>query len=52
MTLVLQAHPQLVHLDEVGQDEADRVLQIALGPVAVAGREVVARLAGQIVAQE
>jgi hypothetical protein len=52
MTLVLQAHPQLVHLDEVGQDEADRVLQIALGPVAVAGREVVTRLAGQIVAQE
>ena len=52
MTLVLQAHPQLVHLDKVGQDEADGVLEITLGPLAVARRKAVASLAGQIVAQE
>lgn len=28
---VLQADPELIHLDEVGQDEADRVLKVAGG---------------------
>lgn len=32
MALVLQAHPELVHLDKVGQDEADAVLQISSRP--------------------
>ena len=31
MALVLQTHPKLVHLDEVGKHERDRVLQVALG---------------------
>ena len=31
MALVLQAHPELVHLDEVGKDERDGVLQVPLG---------------------
>jgi len=52
MALVLQAHPELVHLNKVGQDEADGVLEIALGPLAVARGKAVASLAGQIVAQE
>jgi hypothetical protein len=49
---VLQPHPQLVHLHEIGQDEADRVLEVALWPLAIASRKVVARLAGKIVPQE
>jgi hypothetical protein len=49
---MLQPHPQLVHLHEVGQNEANRVLQVALGPLAVARRQAVPCLAGQIVAQE
>lgn len=52
MSLVLQPHPQLVHLDEVGEDEADRVLEIAFGAVAVAHGQMVARLPGEIVSQE
>lgn len=52
VALVLQTHPQLVHLDEVCQDETDRVLQVALGAVAVAGGKVVACLAGEVVTQE
>jgi hypothetical protein len=52
MSLMLQPHPELVHLHEIGQNEADRVLQIALGPLAVALWKVVTRLAGEIVAQK
>lgn len=29
--LVLQSDPELVHLDEVGEDEAEAVLQVASG---------------------
>jgi len=49
---VLQPHPQLVHLYEIGEDEADRVLQIALGALAVSVRQTVARLASEVVAQK
>ena len=49
---MLQPHPQLIHLNKVGQDEANRILQIALGPLAVAGWEAVACLAGKVVAQK
>lgn len=41
---MLEAHPKLVHFHKVGQDEADGVLQIALGSFAIAGRQVVAGL--------
>jgi len=49
---MLQAHPQLIHLHKVGQDEADRVLQIALRTFAVACGQTVACLAGKIVPQK
>jgi hypothetical protein len=52
VALVLQPHPQLVHLHEIGQDEADRVLQVALRTLAVAGREAVACLTREVVSQE
>jgi len=29
MTLVLKANPELVHFDEVGEHEVDRILQIS-----------------------
>jgi hypothetical protein len=52
MSLVLQPHPQLVHLDEVGQDEADGVLEITLGPLAITRRKAVAGLTGKVVPQK
>ncbi|KAG7147093.1 hypothetical protein HYQ46_004095 [Verticillium longisporum] len=36
VALVLEAHPQLVHLDKVGEDKVDRVGEVAFGAVAVA----------------
>ena len=35
MALVLKTDPELVHLDEIGEDEADRVLEISTGSVEV-----------------
>ena len=32
VSLVLQPDPQLVHLNEVGDDEGDRVLEVTFGP--------------------
>jgi len=49
---VLQPHPQLVHLNKVGQNKANRILQIALGPLTVARREAVACLASEVVSQK
>lgn len=48
-TLMLQPHPQLVHLHEIRQDEVDRVLQVAFGPIPGAGGKVISRLSGQVV---
>ena len=33
VALMLQAHPELVHLDEVGEDEGDGVLEVAFRAV-------------------
>lgn len=52
VALVLQAHPKLVHLNEVGEHERDRVLQVAAGPLARPDGEVVARLAREVVPQK
>ncbi|KAI5117715.1 hypothetical protein M0805_006519 [Coniferiporia weirii] len=62
VSLVLQPHPELVHLNEVGELECDRALQVsdrAVGdgagrhvPFVVAHREVVPSLSTEIVAEE
>jgi len=31
VTLVLETHPEFVHLDKVGEDEGNRVLEVSLG---------------------
>ena len=33
---MLESYPELVHLDEVGEHERDRVLQVALGTAFIA----------------
>ena len=33
VTLMLETHPELVHLDKVGEDERNRVLEVSLGTV-------------------
>lgn len=35
VALVLQPHPELVHLDEVGKHKADRVLEVAAWPYGI-----------------
>lgn len=49
---VLQADPELVHLDKVGQDEADRVVEVAARAGVVSDGEVVAGHAAEVVAEE
>lgn len=64
VALVLQPDPELVHLDEVGQDETDRVLQVTgrpgvsippvrcCLPIDVTDGQEIPGLTGQIVPQE
>lgn len=49
---VLQPDPEFVHLDEVGQDEADRVVQVAARAGVISDGEVVSRHAAEVVPQE
>lgn len=46
VTLMLETHPELVHLDKVGEDERNRVLEVALGTVRGVSGKGVRRRAG------
>jgi len=52
MALVLPADPEFVHFDKVSQDEVDRVLDVSLGTILSARREVIPGLATEIIPQE
>jgi hypothetical protein len=52
MALMLKPDPELVHLDKVGQDKVDRILEIAFGTLALGGWQIVSGLTAEVVAEE
>lgn len=52
VALVLESDPELVHLDEVCEDEVDGILKVALGTFTKASWQVVSGLTTKIVAKE